>query len=234
MNTKEENDHFNTTMESKLGHSDIISEKLESRIGNGSQTGSLVSDEGKCENGNGEHSQYIPSQIVSFVASSGTNTISHDSSGQPCARSSSGHEGITDSKKYRESQALYESEKEKESEYDPSSKKRKIQKNESVVDSETISSQESREKDDDTKIMEEISTSSESSSIENEDKQDKINDRCSHDSAHTYIPSQYGSCGQSGSVSTFTKSKISAEKSLTSSTDTPSTKGGISHDTNEK
>ena len=128
MNTKEESDHPNTTMESKLGHSDIISEKLESRIGNGSQTGSLVSDEGKCENGNGEHSQYIPSQIVSFVASSGTNTISHDSSGQPCARSSSGHEGITDSKKYRESQALYESEKEKESEYDPSSKKRKIQK----------------------------------------------------------------------------------------------------------
>merc|ERR1712051_732024 len=111
------------------------------RIGNGSQ----VSDEGKCENGNGEHSQYIPSQIVSFVASSGTNTISHDSSGQPCARSSRGHEGITDSKKYRESQALYESEKE----------------NESVIDSETISSQESREKDDDAKIMDEISTSSE-------------------------------------------------------------------------
>ena len=230
MNTKEVNDHPNTTMESKLGHSDRISEKLESRIGNGSQ----VSDEGKCENGNGEHSQYIPSQIVSFVASSGTNTISHDSSGQPCARSSSGHEGITDSKKYRESQALYESEKEKESEYDPSSKKRKIQKNESVVDSETISSQESREKDDDAKIMDEISTSSESSSIENEAKQDKLNDISSHDSAHAYIPSEYGSCGQSGSVSTFTKSKISAEKSLTSSTDTPSTKGGISHDTNEK
>ena len=230
MNTKEVNDHPNTTMESKLEHSDRISEKLEGRIGNGSQ----VSDEGKCENGNGEHSQYIPSQIVSFVASSGTNTISHDSSGQPCARSSSGHEGITDSKKYRESQALYESEKEKESEYDPSSKKRKIQKNESVVDSETISSQESREKDDDAKIMDEISTSSESSSIENEAKQDKLNDISSHDSAHAYIPSEYGSCGQSGSVSTFTKSKISAEKSLTSSTDTPSTKGGISHDTNEK
>ena len=230
MDTKEENDHPNTTMESKLGHSDIISEKLESRIGNGSQ----VKNEGKCEIDNGDHSQYIPSQIVSFVASSGTNTISNDSSGQPCSRSGSGHEGITDSKKYRESQALYESEKEKESEYDPSSKKRKIQKNESVVDSETISSQEFREKDDDTKIMEEISTSSEPSSIENEDKQDKLNDSYSHDSAHTYIPSQYGSCGQSGSVSTFTKSKISAEKSLTSSTDTPSTKGGISHDTNEK
>jgi hypothetical protein len=230
MNTKEENGHPNPTMESKLGHSDRISEKHKSRIGNGSQ----VSDEDSSENGNGEHSQYIPSQIVSFVASSGTNTISHDSSGQPCARSSSGHEGITDSKKYRESQALYESEKEKESEYDPSSKKRKIQKNESVVDSETISSQESREKDDDIKIMEEISTSRESSSIENEAKQDKLNDISSHDSAHAYIPSEYGSCGQSGSVSTFTKSKISAEKSLTSSTDTPSTKGGISHDTNEK
>lgn len=227
MNAKEVNDHPKTTMESKLGHIDRISEKLESRIGNGSQ----VKNEGKCEIDNGDHSQYIPSQIVSFVASSGTNTISNDSSGQPCSRSGSGHEGITDSKKYRESQALYDSEKDKESDYDPSSKKRKVQKNESVVDSETISSQEFRQKDDDNK---EISTSSEPSSIENEDKQDKLNDRCSHDSAHTYIPSQYGSCGQSGSVSTFTKSKISAEKSLTSSTDTPSTKGGISHDTNEK
>ena len=228
MNTKEVNDHPNTTMENKLGHIDRISENLESRIGNGSQ----VSNGGKCEIGNGGHSQYIPSQIES-IAVSGTNTISNDSSGQPCARSSSGHEGITDSKKYRESQALYESEKEKESENDPSSKKRKIQQNESVVDSESIS-QESREKDDDTKITEEISTSSESSSIGNEEKQHKLNDRCSHDSANTYIPSQYGSCGQSGSVSTFTKSKISAEKSLTCSTDTPKTKGGISHDTDEK
>ena len=229
MNTKGVNDHPNTTMENKLGHIDRISENLESTVENGSQ----VSNEVKCEIGNGEHSQYIPSQIES-IAVSGTNTISNDSSGQPCARSSSGHEGITDSKKYRELQALYESEKEKEFEYEPSSKKSKIQQNESVVDSETNSSQKSREKDDNTKITEEMSSSGESSSIENENKQDKLNDRCSNDCGNTYIPSQYGSCGQSGSVSTFTKSKISAEKSLTSSTDTPRTKGGISHDTNEK
>ena len=97
------------------------------------------------ENGKCNHTEYIPSQIVSFVATSGVNTVSNGPSGQPTANSSRKNEGITDSKKYRESQSLYvDSEKEIECEDNHVTKKRKVELDDSdvsKVDSSTNNSQ---------------------------------------------------------------------------------------------
>ena len=201
----------------------------ESGAGNGHHPKNI---EGKdtSENGKCNHTEYIPSQIVSFVATSGVNTVSNGPSGQPTANSSRKNEGITDSKKYRESQSLYvDSEKEIECEDNHVTKKRKVELDDSdvsKVDSSTNNSQ--NQKLENTKLE----NSSNCAAAETAKINDQIEDKkCSErNEPGAYIPSEYGSFQKSGSISTTTKSKLSAtDKIPAQSTNTPNSKGGISH-----
>lgn len=184
------------------------------------------------ENSKSNHTEYIPSQIVSFVTTSGVNTVSHGTSGQPTASSSRKNESMTDSKKYRESQSLYDTTgKEKESEDHPVAKKRKVESNDSVrkMDSSPEHSQ-SLELENTTDENSSHSTTSESAQIIDQIEDDKGSE-CN--TPATYVPSEYGSFQKSGcGITTTTKSKLSGSDKIQaqSSTNTPNSKGGISHD----
>ena len=192
------------------------------------------------KNGRCNHTEYIPSQIVSFVRTSGVNTVSNGPSGQPTANSRRKDEGITDSTKYRESQSLYDNTgTEKESEDDPVTKKRKVESDDSGVSNVASSTENSENLEKENTIEENASncTTSESEQmndqIEDEKRPDQIEDekRPECNNADTYVPSEYGSFQKSGCVSTTTKSKLSAsDKIPTQSTNTPNSKGGISHE----
>ena len=173
-----------------------------------------------------KQTEYIPSEIVSFVPSSGTNTVSNGPSGQPCTLSSEANKGTTDSKKYHDSKALYDAAKDNESEGDSMPKKRKIDKEHieaNLSDSISITNE-------NTDLVSGKSKSSDKARSEEEMEEEKCGVSGS-DKSELYIPSEYGSFQATGCVSTFTKSKTSGtEKNLTQSTNTPNSKGGISHE----
>ena len=212
--------------------SDRLSKNGVNRNGNGQQTHDLSEDRfQESSNNQLKDTEYIPNQIVSMTATSGVNTVSHDRSGQCSSQSVRENEGITDSKTYRKSQALYETETKEENKDEPASKKRKS-------DSDDVSHTETEthtdpEKCISTNIQEEHAAENCESIIPNDNN---ISKSVSDASPNSYIPSEYGSFQHSGGISTFTKSCSSAkEKIPTQSTDSSNVKGGIVHeDTVEK
>ena len=174
-------------------------------------------------------SEYIPNQIVSFVATSGVNTVSSGPSGQPSACGTGTDQGLMDSKKYRESQALYDSPKEKGSESDPSPKRRKTHSESAMADiSKSDNEMQSKVQKPDNKKTENLSPCDSQECEEIIDS--KNSDIRLRSTSETYVPSEYGSFQKSGCISTFTKSNVSATEKVTQSTSTPNSKGGISHE----
>ena len=185
-----------------------------------------LSDEPSVESqdGKSKHTEYIPSQ-VSSIATSGINTVSNDRSGQCSTQSVRKNEGITDSKTYHESKAMYKTDLKEEEDSEPINKKRKVDADESS-----------------SKENEEASTSIICDSTSSQDiTLAKLSSDCKGDNAekqsvsevnpNSYLPSEYGSFQNSGGISTFTKSCFSAtEKIPSQSTDSSNSKGGIVHE----
>lgn len=201
-------------------HQDHLEDQYKYPIQNGNTFENIPPNE--INKAQGKHTEYIPSQIVTFVATSGINTVSNDRSGQQSAGGTEISEGIIDSKKYRVSQALYDATNEKGNETDLASKKRKT---ESTVTDHGESSN---------SIGENNSQKNKNNSMPSGDDQEsgdigQNNLEKLPDNSKGYIPSEYGSCG--GCVSTTTKSNASSTKKIeTQSTNTPNSKGGISHE----
>ena len=210
--------------------SDRLSKNGVNRNGNGQQTHN--SSEDRFQESSSDQlkdTEYIPNQIVSMTATSGVNTVSNDRSGQCSSQNVRDNEGITDSKTYRQSQALYETDTKDENKDEPASKKGKS-------DSDDISHIETETHPYPEKF---ISTNNQEEHAENCESiisNDNINKSVSNASPNSYIPSEYGSFQHSGGISTFTKSCSSAKgKTPTQSTDSSNVKGGIVHeDTVEK
>ena len=182
-----------------------------------------------------KNTEYIPSQIGNSVYTSGVNTVSKGLSGQISSCSSKNTQEMMDSKKYKEFKELYELSKRKTNECESSSPKRRKAKSESALsgEGETITESNENEKGDDDRNNENVTAES---SVNYGNDNNRTTTKQVNATAEDYIPSEYGSFPKISCISTFTKSSVSTtEKIESKSTDTPNSKGGITHqDSKEK
>ena len=182
-----------------------------------------------------KNTEYIPSEVGNSVYTSGVNTVSKGPSGQISSCSSKNTQEMMDSKKYKEFQALYELSKRKTNECESSSPKRRKAKSESALSEQRETTTESKEDEKGDGDRKNENATAESSVNYGNDN-DRPTTKQVNATAEDYIPSEYGSFPKISCVSTFTKSSVSTtEKIESKSTDTPNSKGGITHqDSKEK
>ena len=182
-----------------------------------------------------KNTEYIPSQVGNSVYTSGVNTVSKGLSGQISSCSSKNTQEMMDSKKYKEFKELYELSKRKTNECESSSPKRRKAKSESALSEqgEAIIESNENEKGDCNRKTENVTVES---SLNYGNDNDRTTTKQVNATAKDYIPSEYGSFPKISCISTFTKSSVSTtEKIESKSTDTPNSKGGITHqDSKEK